>query len=332
MTLRDAALMLDEAVRDKSYRAAPLGQEVGRFLRYAATSRDFSPRSIDDYESILAPFAAEHAHLAFVDFDGAAGAERVLEFVARRWGSAAPGTRRKAFAVLSSFFGWAVRFDRIAANPVLRIDRPRKRGVERHAHHPDRIKRIIARQPALRDQTAIALMARLGLRKNELRLLRWRDVDLEDGELRVHGKGGKVVDVPIVYEDLQQQLAQLALDCGADPDHYLLYPERVGNLPGAATRGLIRAFPERPMQQSTMHRWWTRCLRQAKVPHFPMHELRHSAVTEFIRATGDVAAAQRFARHASVATTVDVYGHLDRDDLIRGMKLAGERWAVRSKE
>lgn len=136
------------------------------------------------------------------------------------------------------------------------------------------------------------------------------DVDLEHGEIRVRGKGGTLVDVPIVYDDLQRDLAQLALECSANADHYLLYPERVGNLPGAATRGLVRAFPERPMQPSTVHRWWARCLTRAS-PHFPMHELRHSAVTEFIRATGDVAAAQRFARHASVATTVDIYGHLD---------------------
>jgi integrase len=172
-------------------------------------------------------------------------------------------------------------------------------------------------------------LARLGLRKNELRLLRWCDANLENGELRVRGKGGTLVDVPIVYEDLQSELAQLALACGANAEHHLLYPERIGNLPGPATRGLVRAFPERPMQPSTMHRWWTRCLVRASVPHFPMHELRHSAVTEFIRATGDVAAAQRFARHASVATTVDIYGHLDREDLVRGMRLAGERWDLK---
>jgi len=41
-----------------------------------------------------------------------------------------------------------------------------------------------------------------------------------------------------------------------------------------------------------------------------MHKLRHTAVTEFLRANGgDLALAQQFARHASVSTTVDVYGH-----------------------
>jgi integrase len=150
--------------------------------------------------------------LKLADFDGGEGAERVLDFVARNWEHSAPGTRRKVLATLSSFFDWAVKFDRAAANPVRRIDRPRKRGIERHAHSPDRVRRLIGAQPDLRDRVAIALMARLGLRKNELRLLRWRDVDLEAGELRVHAKGGKRPTIPIVYPDLRQDLAMLALD------------------------------------------------------------------------------------------------------------------------
>jgi integrase len=236
--------------------------------------------------------------------------------------------RRKAIAVLSSFFDWAVRFERVHANPVRRIDRPRKRGVERHAHSPERIRRIIQAQPELRDRVAIALMARLGLRKNELRLLRWRDVDLEAAELRVQAKGGKRLTIPIVHADLLADLATLALD--AKPDHYLLHPVRTPNLPGATTRAI--PSPDKPMQRSTMHRWWTRCLQQASAAHFPMHELRHSAVTEFLRANGgDLALAQRFARHASVSTTVDVYGHLETEDLVRGMRRAGERWAHAAK-
>jgi integrase len=314
--------MLDDAVRDKSYREAPIGQEVGRFLRFLRAS-DASPRTIADYESTLARFAADHAHLALADFGSVEGTERCLDFVARHWEHAAPGTRRKIFATLASFFGWAYRFERVASNPIHRLDRPRKRGVERHAHSPERIRRIIAAQPDLRDRVAIALLARLGLRKNELRLLRWRDIDLEAAELRVQAKGGKRPTIPIVHDDLLADLARLRQD--AQPEHYLLHPIRTPNLPGL-TR--IIPFPDRPMQPSTMHRWWTRCLQQASAAHFPMHELRHSAVTEFLRANGgDLALAQQFARHASVATTIDVYGHLETEDLVRGMRRAGERWA-----
>jgi integrase len=325
LTVRDLARMLDEAMRrDNGYQTTPLGREVARFLRYLRTTRDATPRTVEDYESILARFVGDHAHLELAAFGGVEGSERVVDFVARRWEHAAAGTRRKAFAVLSSFFDWAVRFERVDSNPVRRLDRPRRRGVERHAHSPERIRRIIDAQPDLRDRVAIALMARLGLRKSELRLLRWRDVDLDAAELRVQAKGGKRPVIPIPHADLLADLAELRQD--ADPDHYLLHPVRTPNLP-RLTR--VVPYPDRPMQASTMHRWWARCLAHASAAHFPMHELRHSAVTEFLRANGgDLALARRFARHASVSTTVDVYGHLETDELIRGMHRTAERWAA----
>src|SRR5262245_32504728 len=85
LTLREAASILDEMHRNKGYRATPLGQEVGRFIRYLRSAKDASPRTIEDYESVLARFAIEHAHLELEDFGGAVGAEYVLDFVARHW-------------------------------------------------------------------------------------------------------------------------------------------------------------------------------------------------------------------------------------------------------
>lgn len=214
--------------------------------------------------------------------------------------------------------------NRLEANPCARIRRPRKRGVERHAHDPERVKAIISAQPDLRDRVAIALMARLGLRKNELRLLRWRDVDLLAGELRVHAKGGKRPTIPVVYEDVLTDLASLSVE--AAPEQYLLYPVKVGNLPGQDD---VIEQRDRPMQPSTMHRWWKRCLRQAGSGDFPMHELRHTAGTEFMRATGNLELTRMFMRHASISTTSEAYLHLDRGDLIEAMQLAGARWATK---
>ena len=172
LPLREISQMLDQAVRDETWKREPLGQDVARFLLYLRNARDVMPRTLEDYESTLARFVAEHAHLELADFEGAEGADRVLEFVARRWGDAAPGTRRKVLSTFSSFFAWAARFDRVSANPMSKLDRPRRRRVERHAHSPAKVKAIIAAQPALRDRVALSLLARLALRKNELRLLR----------------------------------------------------------------------------------------------------------------------------------------------------------------
>lgn len=107
-------------------------------------------------------------------------------------------------------------------------------------------------------------MCRLGLRKNELRLLRWRDIDLEAGQLRVNAKGGDI-DVVRVDEETVALLAHLSLDANATPEQFLLFPIRIGNLPG---QGVIGEFRDQPMQPSTMHRWWKRCLQTAGVADF----------------------------------------------------------------
>jgi integrase len=51
----------------------------------------------------------------------------------------------------------------------------------------------------------------------------------------------------------------------------------------------------------------------------PMHESRHTAITEFLRFEGNLKLAQQLARHASIQTTADIYGHLDDADLERAL-------------
>ena len=67
------------------------------------------------------------------------------------------------------------------------------------------------------------LLGRLALRKNELRLLRVRDFDLGQGTFLVHGKGGKVVVMPIAFADLKADL-ELHL-VGRDPRRVPALPE-----------------------------------------------------------------------------------------------------------
>ena len=122
--------------------------------------------------------------------------------------------------------------------------------------------------------------------------------------------GGTIADVPIVYEELLADLARLALEAGAKPDEYVLYPVRIGNArTNPNLKGVLREHRDRPMQPSTMHRWFKRCLRQAGAADFPMHELRHTAGNEFRRATGDLELTRMFIatlrsrRRASITCT-----------------------------
>ncbi len=52
---------------------------------------------------------------------------------------------------------------------------------------------------------------------------------------------------------------------------------------------------------------------------YPLHALRHTAVTNVYRASRDLFLAQRFARHVSPLTTV-VYTHPSDEELMEGIR------------
>jgi len=176
---------------------------------------------------------------------------------------------------------------------------------ERRAHAREEIQRIVAAQTSLRDQACVLLMGRL--RRDELRRLQVKNVNLAAGLVHVQGKGGKRgkrAQVPIVYSNLAETLYLHLSGEGRQADEYLLYAKK---------------DRERMLSPTGVHNWWVRCLERAGVPHFPMHELRHSAIDELRRQTGDIVAASQLARHESVATT-QTYLHPTQEDLIARMK------------
>jgi integrase len=49
-------------------------------------------------------------------------------------------------------------------------------------------------------------------------------------------------------------------------------------------------------------------------------EARHTAITEFLRQTGNLKLAQMLAGHADIGTTANTYAHLDTSDLETALK------------
>jgi integrase/recombinase XerC len=199
-------------------------------------------------------------------------------------------------------FAWAVEERGVGENPATKIKPPKRANVERQAYTPELIDTLVQAQPTLRDQIALQLLGRLALRKNELRLLKVKDIDLAHSTVRIHGKGGKIVVLPIGFEDLKADLEVHLV--GRDPDKHLIYP---------------KGHPLRPMNPASVHRWLKRALERAGLPtSIKTHELRHSAADHLWRATGNLMLASQLLRHESVATT-QAYLHPTREDLAAGL-------------
>ena len=77
-----------------------------------------------------------------------------------------------------------------------------------------------------------------------------------------------------------------------------------GGFSNSVTLRILLGDPSRPMDPSSIHRWFKQGLERAGLPtSIKMHELRHSAADNLWRVTGNLMLAQQLLRHESVATT-----------------------------
>jgi len=311
-----ALRMRDEALlRDKRYQQLPIGLEVKRWLQ-TLQFEDASQNTLDAYEITGARLALE-----FPDFTGIREFERtggegvglLRWFLDKHWRDSASATRRARLSAVKSLFAWALEEGIIEWNPAEKIKPPRRRGTGRRAHPQEMILELVFSQESLRDRIACQLLGRLGLRKNELRLLQARDINLSTNEIRVRGKGGKVRMVPIgALRSLREEITFHLLIEGHALTDYLLFPH---------------SDRSRPMDASTVHRWFKRCLEVAALPSMPMHELRHTAADHLYRETGDLQAVQMLLGHESIGTT-QIYLHPTTDDLDRKLAVVEAGWAA----
>jgi integrase len=110
-----------------------------------------------------------------------------------------------------------------------------------------------------------------------------------------------------------QALADHVLVDAREAEEFLIYPRWERTLERRHSRPPAGEEVSADVS-SWVHEWWSRCLKRAEVKHFPMHELRHTAGTEFHRAVHDLELTRQFMRHASITTTSSVYLHLDDEE------------------
>ena len=291
---------LEQAMKDKSYQQTPIGDQARQFLddlRWGGSPIN----TLNTYELVLARLSIEFGELAGIhEFCTQDGHQQLKSFYECRWGNAAPGTKGTYVAAGRSFGNWAEEHGLCPYNPFRRVKMPRRTDTLRVAHPPGEMQQLLSGQASLRNECGLGIFVAHAARKNDVRMMQIRDIDLARGYIYYrHRKGGQVIALPIEYPWLKDNLYLHIQGEQRNPLEYLIYPKNDRS---------------RPMDHSSFHRWFKKCLEQAGLPDFPLHELRHTAADEIFRRTGNLVAAQKLLGHKHIETTRN-YVHPSDDDL-----------------
>jgi site-specific recombinase XerD len=150
-----------------------------------------------------------------------------------------------------------------------------------------------------RDYAVIVLMLRLGLRAGEVAALRLEDLDWRAGQVTVHGKGGRMDQLP------------LPVDVGEAIAGYL----RRGRPRTAAREVFLRVRPPRAgLTRSGVTNIVLDAARRAGLGAVRAHRLRHTAAGDMLRAGAPLAEIGQVLRHRSLASTA-AYARVDVERL-----------------
>ena len=231
-------------------------------------------------------------------------------FSARHGATKATSANRR-LTVFKRYFRWALRERFVGADPTLRLAPARQpmrvpkslseAQVEALLSAPD-----VAQALGVRDRAMLELLYASGLRVSELVSLKTFHIGLNDGVLRITGKGGKERLVPF------GELAQEWLD------RYLqeARPELLGGR--ASDDVFVTVRGRSPGQAMSRVMFWGLVKKYAqladiRVPLSP-HTLRHAFATHLLNHGADLRAVQMLLGHADISTTT-IYTHVARERL-----------------
>jgi len=220
-------------------------------------------------------------------------------------GKATSANRR--LTVFKRYYRWALRERRITADPTIRLAPARQTPRAIKTLSEKQVDDLLAAPDVetplgLRDRAMLEVMYASGLRVSELVALKVIDMSLNDGVLRVLGKGSKERLVPFGGEARRwierylEESRPVILDGQQTPDLFVT----------ARGAGMTRVM------------FWIIVKKQAAAAgiHVPLspHTLRHAFATHLLNHGVDLRAVQLLLGHADISTTT-IYTHVARERL-----------------
>jgi len=229
----------------------------------------------------------------------------LFAFLAARRGRASSAARM--LSSLKRFYGWCVRERRIAADPTLKLDPPKRAPRFPKSLSEADVEALLAAPDAstplgMRDRTMLEVLYASGLRVSELVALKIFEVNLDAGVVRILGKGAKERLVPLGEEAVDWVRRYLR------DFRPVLLKRKTSEQIFITGRGVGMT------RQAFWHNLKRYGARTIPGKSISPHVLRHAFATHLINHGADLRVVQMLLGHSDISTT-QIYTHVARERL-----------------
>ena len=300
---------------------------VKQFLDYLKLEKHFSDYTVKSYGADLIQFASFLAgaigHANATSADGTPAATLTSEQVDERQLKCEPLTIReflaylyaqnytksttaRKLATLRSFFKFLIRRGVVSVNPLSTIRTPKQEKRLPKCLDLEQVQKLLDAPDdseilGARDKAMLEVLYSSGIRVSELVELEMGDIDLQEGILRVKGKGRKDRLTPIgsqAIKAVQRYLELRANDARNQPQNQQ-----------DATRVFLNKHGESLSTRSVRRKLDKYLVEAGLDPGISPHTLRHSFATHLLNNGADLRSVQELLGHQSLSTT-QIYTHL----------------------
>jgi integrase/recombinase XerD len=279
---------------------------IDQFIDHLWLEDGLSKNTLNSYRfdlSIFVSWLAETKKIELLDVSEL----EIQEFLAFKFPTSKSRSISRLLATLRRFFRFLLRENKIKEDPTLKIQTPKipkslpkslsEDEVEGLLKAPD-IKTAVG----MRDRSMLELLYACGLRVSELVGIQLTEVILNDGVIRVTGKGSKTRLVPMGEEAvdwIKKYLAESRQNIlNKQTSKFLFVTNRGGEMTRQAFWYLIKKYA---------------LMANINKPMSP-HILRHAFATHLINHGADLRVVQMLLGHSDISTT-QIYTHVARERL-----------------
>ena len=279
------------------YENVILTKQIEDFVVHLSIEKNYALNTISSYKRDLLKFSSFLSKKEVLDFKMIDPDVLNIFVMELRHTNTSGKSIKRYLSSIRVFFNFLIEVGEVQTNPALLIKTPKvERDLPKTIDFDDLKKMMTINSTQYKELRAVLMIELLyscALRVSELVGINLEDIDMDEGFVKVMGKGGKARFSP---------MGQTTVD---------VLKRYIKQRPSSATNALfINQNNTRISTRTVQNVVKKRALQVGVSINVHPHMLRHAAATHFLQSSHDLRTVQEFLGHKSIKST-QVYTHLD---------------------